>query len=77
MIDIEVASGREGGSCIRIRPAAGINHAATSVAKHHRNHALSDEHFGPRVLTVTVRIDPESPVVAVVRRDVGRFSSDC
>jgi hypothetical protein len=46
------------------------------VAENDDDQALGNEFFSTGVLAVAIRIDPVSPVVSIVRGDVGRFSGD-
>jgi hypothetical protein len=50
--------------------------APTLIAEERRDDAFFDEDFGSRVLTIPVGIDPELPLVPVLRREVGEHRCD-
>jgi len=66
MVDVEIARHRDGLAGVGIDPTTGVHNATAGVAEEDRNQALFDQHFRSRVLTITIDVVSELPVITVV-----------
>ena len=73
MVDVEIAGHGDSLTSVRINPATRVHNASAGIAEEDSSQALLNQHFRACILTITVRINPQPPVVTVVRRQSGWY----
>ena len=76
VVDVKIGNLSDASIGVRIRPSAAVDDAVAQIAEEYGGDAFFDEDFGSRVLTIPVGIDPELPLVPVLRREVGEHRCD-